>query len=322
MGLAQMANGNQYQGMWANGIPHGEGHMVLANGDQYQGEWVHGNMEGNVRVALVSGDQYQGEWTHNEPHGQGLYVSADGFSYEGDWVDGRRHGQGQYVEANGDWYEGEWRADQPAGVGQQRVTIGGDVYTGATLDGKRHGQGQYVYANGNWYQGDWVQGQRTGQGTLQLSNGDWYQGEWFMGNNMVMADTNSPAEVGMKAAGNRAKSQVVAAITSLKPEKRLRAFGSKASRLNDACHGQVHASILIHRSHPPILLSTFRFTRDNNRRGSDLEHSSDATPSSPGGGEAVWRGSDLDWVTVDSGSGGADDSDADGSTVSSSVASA
>ena len=37
-----MKNGQIYDGMWKDGLPHGEGKEVTVNGDEYVGQFVQG----------------------------------------------------------------------------------------------------------------------------------------------------------------------------------------------------------------------------------------------------------------------------------------
>lgn len=45
-GESKFANGNRYEGEWANGVISGKGALHIANGDKYTGEWKDGKMHG------------------------------------------------------------------------------------------------------------------------------------------------------------------------------------------------------------------------------------------------------------------------------------
>jgi hypothetical protein len=53
-GESKFANGNRYEGEWANGVISGTGTLHIANGDKYTGEWKDGKMHGAYGTLLSS----------------------------------------------------------------------------------------------------------------------------------------------------------------------------------------------------------------------------------------------------------------------------
>ncbi|KAK6433618.1 hypothetical protein LTR95_010200 [Oleoguttula sp. CCFEE 5521] len=76
-------------------LPHGKGTKIDTNGDQYTGMFHNGMYTGEGSIIYAAtGDTYTGLWAYNNHHGEGTYTEAASRNvYEGGWKEGRRHGK-------------------------------------------------------------------------------------------------------------------------------------------------------------------------------------------------------------------------------------
>ena len=116
-----------------NGLPHGEGKLILVVGGTVTGTWVHGKQEGQGHVKFDSGAEYIGEILDDKYHGWGKFTDP-GQSYEGDWVNDLPHGVG--IMHNDD----------------------GSIYVGELAEGEYHGEGKLHHPNGSKDEGVWHEG--------------------------------------------------------------------------------------------------------------------------------------------------------------------
>ena len=103
-----------------DGMPHGPGRMELANGDKYEGEWAQGEMSGRGKHRWANGSLYEGEWVNGVRDGRGRYcfTPRGTSSYEGDFKNDRREGAGVYVYSNDETYTGGFLNDRRHGPGR------------------------------------------------------------------------------------------------------------------------------------------------------------------------------------------------------------
>lgn len=141
-------NGDEYHGLFENGVFHGDGVYYYANGDIYRGYWRKGKQHGQGVMNYKNGNVYEGRWANGLRHGKGVLQYRSGSRYEGDWKLGERHGKGMYVSKNGQRYIGDYAFNKPHGRGVQ-VESNGDSYTGTFSKGKRHGVGECAPRNGD-----------------------------------------------------------------------------------------------------------------------------------------------------------------------------
>ena len=93
--------------------PHGKGIYYYANGDKYEGEFANGLRHGNgIYYFFDNGEKYEGEFKNAKYHGIGTFYFADGTKYEGEFANGLRHGTGTKHCTDGKKYEGKWVNDQ------------------------------------------------------------------------------------------------------------------------------------------------------------------------------------------------------------------
>lgn len=96
LGKQVFSNGDSYEGLWANGLPHGPGRYKFFQSQcEYDGEWCHGKMQGRGMMSWAgTGVMHSGEWFNDKQHGLGLVIRPDGSTFLGQWVEGRKHGVG------------------------------------------------------------------------------------------------------------------------------------------------------------------------------------------------------------------------------------
>lgn len=66
-------NGDRYDGMWMDNLPHGEGRMIFKNGDVYEGKnfyyrlgmWFEGKRSGYGVLTKRCGDHFEGHWVND-----------------------------------------------------------------------------------------------------------------------------------------------------------------------------------------------------------------------------------------------------------------
>jgi TPR repeat protein len=177
MGTMQLNNGERFSGMWEHGQRHGHGELTQSNGHHYVGQFVAGVRQGDG-VEHSSDGLYRGAWRADLPNGQGEFHANDGSSYQGQWRDGQRQGFGRFTDDNGSTYEGDWIADAPHGFGNLS-SADGSHYHGRWSQGSRDGYGNATDTSELDYTGTWVAGQRQGFGIVTRPDGSHYQGDWL-----------------------------------------------------------------------------------------------------------------------------------------------
>jgi len=151
----KLSSGDEYDGGWKNGKPHGQGTLTWADGDKYVGEFKNGKKNGQGTYTLANGEEYVGEWKNNKCSGQGVYTFVDGCKYVGKWKNNGANGQGTTTWTSGAKHVGKYR------------------------DGKMDGKGTYSFANGSVYKGNFVDGDQSGRGTLTNKDGEvLFDGIW------------------------------------------------------------------------------------------------------------------------------------------------
>ena len=183
------------------GPKHGQGREVYANGDVYDGDFANDRRDGKGVYWYSNGNVYDGQWKDGHVHGQGLMKYVNGNIYEGEWVDDRRTGSGSFYWAeSGNYYNGEFKNGLAHGKGEfiynaeepydvkytksgQSVTVrlyipAGSIYNGEFIEGRREGYGRMQYGNGDEYEGEWKENVRCGHGRLKYANGEVCEGEW------------------------------------------------------------------------------------------------------------------------------------------------
>ena len=107
-----------------NGLPHGEGKLIMAVGCVATGTFVHGKQQGHGRV------------------------EGGGMTYEGEIKDNMYHGFGKFeLPAEGQYYAGDWAEDRPHGIGIMKGAYG--TYKGEFVNGEFHGDGMIKWDDGS-----------------------------------------------------------------------------------------------------------------------------------------------------------------------------
>jgi len=190
----------RYDGLYVNGLRHGEGTLVEPNGDTYVGPFKMGKKHGLGTVFYVNGDKFSGQFVEDVSI-QGTLIRENGDILELKYQNARGDGQlsirfankdkleaiyndgvgnGILVFANGDKYVGEFSGELPHGEGTL-IYANGNRYVGPFYQGKVQGEGTLYYANGDKYVGDFLSDVAHGRGTLLYANGDNYMGEFKEG---------------------------------------------------------------------------------------------------------------------------------------------
>jgi hypothetical protein len=138
-GVIVLANGDIYDGAWANGMMEGSGTFKFKTG-LYIGEMVQGLREGAGVLQMENGTKYTGQFQQNKYHGEVRSQTALEIVERGDHLsaDGRqscrRAGALMCVRARG-WLVSEWLGSNVRGVGRRRESCDSRVgqRTGASL---------------------------------------------------------------------------------------------------------------------------------------------------------------------------------------------
>jgi len=55
-------NGETYVGTFVDGLPHGNGKLILADSSVLEGRWIDGILEGKVEMSLKDNDHPDNSW--------------------------------------------------------------------------------------------------------------------------------------------------------------------------------------------------------------------------------------------------------------------
>jgi len=108
-GTYQWPNGDEYQGEFKNGKPHGRGTCNFADGRKYVGDWKNGKREGRGTFTRSEGKKYVGSWKNDKFDGQGTYTWPNGDKYAGSFKENKYNGQGTYTWSSGSRQKGAWK---------------------------------------------------------------------------------------------------------------------------------------------------------------------------------------------------------------------
>lgn len=185
----------RYEGEFLDGLPHGEGRLILDNDARYEGIFEEGVLRSGTGF-YTDGSRYEGgfnvfyEVTTREEEVTRREGSDDGSEIEYEDTEEIQElsagsfqpdGQGRFVFANGNRFEGYFYAGQPLGEGTFYHT------NGATCQGEFYNlnfdasNAFCSYPNGATYRGELRQARPHGTGTLTYPDGQVYQGAFRNG---------------------------------------------------------------------------------------------------------------------------------------------
>lgn len=81
-------NNGIYVGPLRNGVPHGQGKLIVPGGLEYTGAFQEGSMTGYGTMIFISGVKHVGLFKDGLAHGQGTMTHPDGRSISGTWSNG------------------------------------------------------------------------------------------------------------------------------------------------------------------------------------------------------------------------------------------
>ena len=201
-GVRTTANGEIQEGMWCQGVLHGEGTVRRPGGAAISGIFLNGflNHKGKLACAdykysgyftesvpdgtgkfffFASNNRYKGEVRKGKIEGTGIMGFGSGERYEGEFLDWKIHGQGVYSFADGRVYEGIFVDGIPQGLGKFTFAEGElREYHGQVQEGVINGHGKGVFRNNAVFEGEWVNGSIAGSGVWVKENIK-YEGEVF-----------------------------------------------------------------------------------------------------------------------------------------------
>lgn len=103
------AQGDRYEGNFANGKRHGVGRYHFSNGNRYEGQFDNGAISGFGTYYYTNGDIYEGNYKNGKRCGAGISTYSNGAKYLGNFENDVKHGKGVYCYSNGDRFVGEWK---------------------------------------------------------------------------------------------------------------------------------------------------------------------------------------------------------------------
>ena len=172
--------GDEFVGIFHDGMPNGKGKKKFANEDVLQGEFKNGYLNGLGNYIINDGNKYEGYFKNGTYEGQGTFTSTDGSKYEGNFKNGTYDGKGKYTSKDGSKYEGYFKNGTYDGKGVFLYSSGAR-YQGEFKNGVKEGYGLYTYPNNDRYEGYFKNDTYEGQGTFTYATGVIRSGEWVGG---------------------------------------------------------------------------------------------------------------------------------------------
>ena len=187
-GIIKFPCGSYYVGSFRKNKMHGFGKLTFyfdgsMNKLTYQGMWSDGLQHGEGVLISFLGFKYNGMWSNGLRHGQGILEHQNGSKYEGMWSNGLRHGKGTYrypCKSKIESYCGDWKYGMKSGVGSQEWRDG-RRYEGHFFENRFHGFGRLYYQDGTSFQGDFCSGEKVGTGIVLWPDGSSFEGKWING---------------------------------------------------------------------------------------------------------------------------------------------
>ncbi len=107
-------NGNHYEGFQnEDGLPNGRGKVTYANGDQYEGYFAEGYRQGHGKYTWENGAVYIGNYVGGKKSGFGILEFADMEQvYIGEWKENQREGLGILYDKQEQYEMGVWKENK------------------------------------------------------------------------------------------------------------------------------------------------------------------------------------------------------------------
>lgn len=107
-------NGNHYEGFQnEDGLPNGMGKVIYADGDQYEGYFAEGYRQGHGKYTWENGAMYVGNYMGGKKSGFGILEFADTEQvYIGEWNENQREGLGILYDKKDQYEMGVWKENK------------------------------------------------------------------------------------------------------------------------------------------------------------------------------------------------------------------
>lgn len=117
IGNLNLPGETQYNGLIWNGLAHGLGTIRFANGDQIDGNFIAGHPHGIMHIIFANNSgHYTGRTNGRRPHGHGTWFYQNNETLTGNWLNGEAHGVMTRTLTNGNQQEEEWIQGLPANI--------------------------------------------------------------------------------------------------------------------------------------------------------------------------------------------------------------
>ena len=83
-----------YEGLWQDGLMHGDGIYILQDGSKYEGQFKEGKRDGEGRYTWVDGRKYEGQFKNDLIDGVGtMWNQKENIKVFGQYKNGKMHGK-------------------------------------------------------------------------------------------------------------------------------------------------------------------------------------------------------------------------------------
>ena len=90
-------DGDRYEGLYKNGVKHGQGRYFWSNGNAFEGEYMNGVRNGMGIMYTDDGDWYEGLWKNDKPDEKGVLV-LNKVKIKVEWKDGKPYPEEPHVK--------------------------------------------------------------------------------------------------------------------------------------------------------------------------------------------------------------------------------
>ena len=153
----QYPNGDVYEGMFKDGVRHGQGVYTYAGegGNKYEGAWENNLKHGIGKMTFGTVGEYYGHFEFGKRQGEGVYKYLKTKDlYSGGWKNGLKHGKGTFI------------------FNDTKMKIVGNWANGYII------KGRWIFSNGTYFEGFFENNYPKGEGIWHFSNGNTVKGEF------------------------------------------------------------------------------------------------------------------------------------------------